>query len=133
MDSPSDFQMRESDPCAICGAPSTDWDHDHPSDLIRGRLCWRCNRGLGFFKDDPELLRVAALYAERPLSSLQYSVIRRARKILSDRKSYADPVRGARIREHNRRRRADPVIGATINASQREHYYRRRAALKVSE
>jgi hypothetical protein len=37
-------------------------DHDHESDEIREFLCYRCNVGLGLFRDDPELLSKAAKY-----------------------------------------------------------------------
>lgn len=38
-------------------------DHDH----VTGQqlLCIKCNRGLGLFNDNPELLREAASYIER--------------------------------------------------------------------
>lgn len=37
-------------------------DHDHKTAKIRGLLCQSCNVGLGYFKDNPELLVSAAAY-----------------------------------------------------------------------
>ena len=54
--------------CAICGVPSEELqhalsvDHHHSCDGIRGLLCHKCNRGLGLFKDNPELLEIAKRY-----------------------------------------------------------------------
>ena len=52
--------------CKICGAGKTTKhfavDHDHNTGKIRGILCGDCNLGLGKFKDDPELLRIALQY-----------------------------------------------------------------------
>ncbi len=57
----------QSNKCAICD--TTDWgtrnphvDHDHESNLIRGILCSQCNRGLGLFKDNIEILKKAIRY-----------------------------------------------------------------------
>ena len=57
--------------CAICSRPfdfarraAFQIDHDHETGELRGALCTSCNRGLGFFFDDPDLMRRAAEYVE---------------------------------------------------------------------
>lgn len=40
-------------------------DHDHTTGAVRGLLCDNCNRGLGYLKDSPEVLRRLAEYVER--------------------------------------------------------------------
>ena len=58
--------------CAICRNPETQEikgrvlrlavDHHHGKGHVRGLLCAKCNRGLGFFRDNPELMIKAAEY-----------------------------------------------------------------------
>lgn len=67
----SDYQgmlSAQSHCCAICGTDDPGGngrfhvDHCHSSAKVRGLLCWRCNVGLGQFKDDADLLEKASLY-----------------------------------------------------------------------
>ena len=55
--------------CAICKAPpgkrKLHFDHCHATGALRQMLCHSCNVGLGFFRDNPSLLREAATYIER--------------------------------------------------------------------
>jgi hypothetical protein len=49
--------------CVICGSDEPlVVDHDHKTGKVRGMLCSHCNRGLGHFRDDPELMEFAAIY-----------------------------------------------------------------------
>lgn len=52
--------------CAICEVV-TDLhvDHCHNEGHVRGLLCVRCNRGLGYFRDRPDLLKRAAAYVAK--------------------------------------------------------------------
>jgi len=53
--------------CHICENPCPSGrmlavDHEHDSKLVRGLLCINCNKGIGNFKDNPELLVKAIEY-----------------------------------------------------------------------
>lgn len=53
----------QSGKCGICGKEATLCrDHDHTTGADRGFICGDCNKGLGFFKDNPEILESAATY-----------------------------------------------------------------------
>lgn len=53
--------------CAVCGERrAVHVDHDHDTKRVRGILCELCNGFLGAFNDDPDLLRAAIKYLERP-------------------------------------------------------------------
>jgi hypothetical protein len=49
--------------CAICKvSPATDIDHNHRTKKVRGLLCSNCNRGIGFLRDNPDVIDRAANY-----------------------------------------------------------------------
>ena len=58
----------QNNACAICGITPEEIgkklivDHDHDTLKVRGLLCWRCNSGLGFFKDNQAHLAMAIEY-----------------------------------------------------------------------
>lgn len=62
--------------CAIpsCANPIDHIDHDHVTDKVRGLLCQKCNRGLGHFNDNPQLLEEAAAYLEKYSGRVQTSI-----------------------------------------------------------
>lgn len=60
--------LEQNSRCKICGVSSErdlDVDHDHITGDIRGLLCNACNIGLGWFRDDPDLLKRAIDYVVR--------------------------------------------------------------------
>lgn len=62
--------VQQNNCCAICHTTETGYhsyfhvDHDHISGVIRGLLCHKCNKGLGLFYDNSEVLREAAKYLD---------------------------------------------------------------------
>lgn len=60
----------ETTECAICGNAQVPGkvmciDHDHRTGKPRGALCDFCNKGLGQFRDNQELLQQAITYLEK--------------------------------------------------------------------
>lgn len=60
------LKLMEIDKCMICNdqMDSKCIDHNHQNNNIRGIICNKCNRALGFFKDSIEILRNAIEYIE---------------------------------------------------------------------
>jgi hypothetical protein len=75
--------------CVICGSnEKLVVDHDHKTGEIRGMLCNHCNRGLGHFRDDPELLEFARIYLLSSKNSEE------AEKYLNDNTIYREQSNG---------------------------------------
>lgn len=61
------YMLIQNGVCGICGNPppvneNLHVDHCHATGKIRGLLCKSCNWALGHFRDNPELMRKAALW-----------------------------------------------------------------------
>lgn len=68
------LEMVQNYVCAICFNPQSHpkteklcIDHCHATKNVRGLLCDNCNRGLGNFKDDVEILNSAIKYLKKSL------------------------------------------------------------------
>lgn len=64
--------LDQNEVCAICKRPETSSkckylsiDHCHTTNAIRGLLCVSCNRGIGMFWDNIELLKTAITYLNK--------------------------------------------------------------------
>ena len=66
----------QSGGCAICKKPQSaqaralSVDHDHKTGAIRGLLCENCNRALGQFQDNTEILKSAITYLSKEQHNL---------------------------------------------------------------
>ena len=64
--------LKQNSCCAICKISINEHenqkgtrfavDHCHNSNKVRGLLCYKCNMGLGYFNDNPELTQAATNY-----------------------------------------------------------------------
>jgi hypothetical protein len=55
--------------CLVVPKKRLNVHHNHDTGEIVGLICWNCNTGLGKFKDNPALLRRAALFHEGKLDA----------------------------------------------------------------
>lgn len=59
--------VKQNGCCAICKnklvAPHI--DHDHKTGVVRGLLCKPCNQGIGFLRDNVDILNNAIIYLEK--------------------------------------------------------------------
>lgn len=79
-----EMESKQNKLCAICKNEETalhsftkiplelSVDHCHTTGKIRGLLCSTCNRGLGYFKDSPQLLGRAIEYLTYAKSTTEY-------------------------------------------------------------
>ena len=52
--------------CEICGSTENlVVDHNHKTNVVRGRLCNHCNRGVGHFLDNIDILEKAIKYLKK--------------------------------------------------------------------
>jgi hypothetical protein len=84
--------------CAICksespgpaGGKKTErfqLDHCHEKDHIRGLLCAGCNKAIGLFFHDPDILREAARYIESAEDGRMHHIVSKAAQIKPPRRN----------------------------------------------
>lgn len=57
------LSLQQDGRCAICRDDLAEHvDHDHGSDLVRGLLCFNCNRALGYAGDETDVLHALLRY-----------------------------------------------------------------------
>ena len=83
-------------PGGVRAASKLHADHDHATGRHRDLLCLSCNNGIGYFYDNPALLRAAADYIERHRQVLQVSNKRKLRsgRVTSQRCSFCGHAAG---------------------------------------
>jgi Recombination endonuclease VII len=75
-----ELSARQNHACAICKASDRFLviDHCHATGKVRGLLCGRCNVGLGYYCDDPQLMRTAMAYLEAARHDVRFRIELRA-------------------------------------------------------
>ena len=62
--------LHQKGKCALCAREPKNLrlaiDHDHKTGQIRGLLCMWCNKAIGFFRDDPEIVERIVAYFQSP-------------------------------------------------------------------
>lgn len=63
----NEILVKQENKCSICNneldlGKGTHLDHEHETGYSRGILCTNCNKGLGFFKDDINIMARAIAY-----------------------------------------------------------------------
>lgn len=67
----TELELTQNNCCAICGKSEYEerkrlaLDHNHETGVIRGLLCGRCNRLIGFAEDSPDILQSAINYLKK--------------------------------------------------------------------
>lgn len=107
------LELSQGGMCAICkrmpaeGKNRLSIDHNHATGMLRGLLCWLCNRVLGMLKDDPECARRVAQYLEHPpaveIIGERYMRKGRITKKRVRRGSALDPFMGGKFKGSSRK------------------------------
>jgi hypothetical protein len=80
VDDYNEMVINQNNVCAICGKEETEKnnklsiDHDHETGMVRNLLCHKCNRGLGSFNDDIEILKNAVAYLSKHKQSKEKEI-----------------------------------------------------------
>lgn len=61
------MMIKQNNNCSICknkfkNSKDCNVDHNHKTGEIRGLLCYRCNTGIGYFKENVIILQEAIKY-----------------------------------------------------------------------
>lgn len=68
----NEILQKQNGGCGICGRPpdvfkrSLAVDHCHRTNRVRGILCPFCNRGLRYYRDDPDVMERGGRYLRNP-------------------------------------------------------------------